>query len=252
VGNFTDSGQLLGTNSGNSVALGDLDSDGDLDMVVANISEANRVYTNDGSGNFTDSNPLLSASDISFSIALGDVDSDGDLDMVVADGRANQVYTNNDGAGSFIDSGQALGASFSTFVALGDVDGDGDLDMVVANLDAQVYNDEANRVYKNNDGAGSFIDSGQALGTNYSQSIALGDMDGDGDPDMVVANRNSNRVYINDGAGNFIDSGQLLGASISTSIALGDVDGDGDLDIVIANDLGEPNRVYLNSLAGTE
>ncbi|RKZ78144.1 MAG: hypothetical protein DRR19_26920 [Candidatus Parabeggiatoa sp. nov. 1] len=53
--NFIDSGQSLGSFSSTSVTLGDLDGDGDLDAWVANLSQANRVWLNDGSGTFTDS-----------------------------------------------------------------------------------------------------------------------------------------------------------------------------------------------------
>ena len=96
-------------------------------------------------------------------------------------------------------------------------------------------------------------DSGQSLGTNDSQSITLGDMDGDADLDLMVVNAGTeaNQVYINDGAGSFTDSGQLLGANDSRSVILGDVDGDGDLDKAVANGGTQGNRVYLGSLSGT-
>jgi hypothetical protein len=247
-GGFADSGQSLGTGNSQSVALGDVDGDGDLDMVVANSNgEANTVWLNDGSGNFTDSGQSLGSSS-STSVALGDVDRDGDLDIVVANdggGQGNTVWF-NDGLGHFSDSGQSLGSSSSTSVALGDVDRDGDLDMVVANT-----NGEANTVWLN-DGTGYFTDSGQSLGSSSSTSVALGDVDKDGDLDMVVANTNgeANTVWFNDGSGNFTDSGQSLGSSSSTSVALGDMDGDGDLDMVVAN-YGEGNKVWLNNGTGT-
>ena len=97
----------------------------------------------------------------------------------------------------------------------------------------------------------AFVDSLQSLGTNISQSTVLGDVEGDGDLDMVVANQlQGNRVYTNDGLGNFTDSTQSLGANDSQSIALGDVDGDLDLDMVVAN-VGGGNRVYTNDGSGS-
>ena len=246
---YVDSLKSLGANGSTAVALGDLDADGDLDMVVANgfSDVANRVYINDSTGSYTDSGQALGTNNTT-SVALGDVDGDGDLDIVMANelGRGSRVYNNN-GAGIFSDSGQALGTDDSQFVALGDVDGDGDLDMVVANRFSQ-----PDRVYIN-DSTGGFSDSGQSIGTNDGASIALGDIDSDGDLDMVVANDSNrpNQVYFNDGVGGFSDSDQLLGTNSSQSVALGDVDGDGDLDMVLANSIDQGNRVYINNGAGS-
>ena len=172
-------------NDSGGVALGD--GDGDLDAVVANDNQANRVYTNSLSGTWGDATFMDSAQALgtgsSTGVALGDVDGDGDLDAVVVnDNQANRVYT-NDGSGTFSDSAQALGTGNSQAVALGDVDGDGDLDAVVVN------NNQANRVYIN-DGSGTFSDSAQALDTDNSRDVALGDVDGDGDLDAVVVNFN--------------------------------------------------------------
>ncbi|MGE4620235.1 MAG: FG-GAP-like repeat-containing protein, partial [Planctomycetota bacterium] len=140
------------------------------------------------------------------------------------------------GNGFFEDSCQALGSGWSRMVSLGDIDGDGDLDALVANDGGQ-----QNKVWINQGGdqtgsPGQFLYSGQSLGES-GQCISLGDLDGDGDLDAIVARYSSpNKVWINQGGnqsgtpGQFLDSGQALGGSNSWDIALGDVDGDGDLD----------------------
>ena len=198
-------------------------------------------------------------------VALGDLDGDGDLDAYVANSdQANRVWTNQGGdqggtPGTYADSGQALGNSRSVGVALGDLDGDGDLDAWVANRNTQ-----ANRVWINQGGdqggtPGTYAYSGQALGNSNSRDVALGDLDGDGDLDAWVANRNTqaNRVWINQGGdqggtpGTYADSGQALRNSSSTGVALGDLDGDGDLDAWVANysdsnGFGQANRVWIN------
>ncbi|MFQ5576135.1 MAG: FG-GAP-like repeat-containing protein, partial [Anaerolineae bacterium] len=97
---------------------------------------------------------------------------------------------------------------------------------------------------------GSFSDSGQSLGSSDSDSVALGDLNGDGSLDAFVANyAQANKIWLNDGAGNFSDSGQNLGGSNSNSVVLGDLDKDGDLDAFVTNN-GQANKVWLNDGAG--
>jgi hypothetical protein len=153
----------------------------------------------------------------------------------------------------FVDSGQRLGDSLSLAVALGDVDGDGDIDAFVGNSRGD---DQADKVWMN-DGSGQFSDSGQRLGGSLTEAVALGDLDGDGDPDAFVGTGGpgwTNEVWLNDGAGTFSDSGQGLGDSISLAVALGDLDGDGDLDAFVGNDEndfgGQPKKVWLNDGTG--
>ena len=105
-GTFTDSGQSLGAANSWGAAMGDVDDDGDLDAFVTNTSasktgggQGNKVWINDGNGNFTDSGQSLGAAR-SQSVFLGDVDDDGDLDAFVPNGdytndyQANKVWIN--------------------------------------------------------------------------------------------------------------------------------------------------------------
>ncbi|MFC1975857.1 FG-GAP-like repeat-containing protein [Chloroflexota bacterium] len=200
VGVFSDSGQLLVGQRSNAVALGDLDSDGDLDAFVANRSPyQDKIWLNDGTGVFSDSGQeldYLSAKDV----ALGDVDDDGDLDAFIAvlgvsDQRANKIWL-NDGTGMFNDSGQRLGSSASYGVGMGDIDGDGDLDAFVGNYAVSI-SEPPNKVWLN-DGTGIFSDSNLNLGDSNSNSIVLGDIDGDYDLDAFIGNfANANKVWFN-------------------------------------------------------
>ena len=235
------------------VAVGDVDGDNDLDVVFANTNQ-NELYPNDGSGLFRDvtlSN-LPEDSDDSRSVGLGDVDGDGDLDVVFASRLSrNRLYI-NDGYGVFRDapSAQFPGDGGNTRgVIVGDVDGDSDLDVVFANKDGQ------DRLYVN-DGSGVFTDvtlSQFPKENDNSRGIALGDVDGDSDIDIVFATRRGrNRLYLNDGSGVFEDATAILlptSGDWSLDVALGDVDGDRDLDILVAN-FNEQNELYLNDGSG--
>jgi VCBS repeat-containing protein len=244
TGTFTLDAQY-GTSWSKSVDLGDLDSDGDIDALVANQnSSANTIWLNDGLGVFTETQSINSAN--SYGVVLGDLDGDGDLDAYIAnqDG-ANKVYL-NDGVANFSDSAQSLGSSWSWDVALADVDNDGDLDALVANKSG-----EANTLWLN-DGSGVFTDSvatfaAQDLGTSLdSEGLALADVDGDGDLDVYFANQDGgNQLFLNNGAGLFSNSNLNMGNLGSQGVAVGDVDGDGMPDFVVAN--GSPNIVWDNA-----
>ncbi|MCA9525845.1 MAG: VCBS repeat-containing protein, partial [Myxococcales bacterium] len=107
----------------------------------------------------------------------------------------------------------------------------------------------------------NFTDSGQALGAAGDQTYDsdLGDIDGDGDLDLVDGNQNTpDRVYLNDGSGTFTDSGQALGSANTRQVRLGDLDGDGDLDAIVANlahprfwDFSSKTEVLINQGDGT-
>ncbi len=225
-----------------AVALADVDGDGDLDAVLANWRQ-NRLYLNDGSGLFTDATTQLPhLADDTLALALGDVDGDGDLDLLFANFGSNRLLL-NDGRGGFTESSRSLPRVTDTSldVALGDVDGDGDLDALVANAGPA-----QNKLYLN-DGQGIFTDAtvtGLPAHMDHTLSLALGDVDGDGDLDVIFGNTpvgsnvsGQDRLYRNDGLGVFSDATHLLPRENSgtPALALGDLDGDGDLDAYLAD-----------------
>mgnify|MGYP003663446747 CR=1 FL=1 len=217
-----------------SVALGDVDGDGDLDVVFGSLISANRLYRNDGRGNFVDvsATSLPVDADMTQAVALGDVDGDGDLDLVCGNhGQQDRLYE-NDGLGGFVDvtaGRMPADAALTPFVELADLDGDGDLDMLLSG---------PLRLYENN-GVGQFVDVTAArlpvVVLHYG--FALGDVDADGDLDLVAAGY---LLLRNDGSGTFTDdsAGNMPVVNGNGRVTvLGDVDGDGDLDL-LGNDHG--------------
>lgn len=137
-GHFTDTGQKLGASISQAVALGDMDSDGDLDAVVANggpdwaDGQPDQLWLNNGLAGFTDSGQLL-GSESSYDVALGDLHVDGILDLFVAGYHGGNKVWLNDGQANLTLSDPGFATESAAAVALGDVDGDGDVDALVAN-----------------------------------------------------------------------------------------------------------------------
>lgn len=252
---FTRSDQFFEPANTNKIALGDLDSDGDLDAVCSNMQAIDsRVWLNDGHGRFTATEQRLTQQ--GHGVDLGDLDGDGDLDifMVCAsygptgmeNQKASKIYLNN-GLAEFRETGQNLGDSTlsGNGVWLNDFDSDGD-------LDALVYYYQQDHVIYLNDGSARFIKS------NISFPIlsTCGDLDGDGDVDLFIREEGTGfKVLANDDHGSFEqvwsypDSTVIFGFS-----SLGDLDNDGDLDVIVASGNDRkgvfPTSVWINDGSG--
>jgi hypothetical protein len=229
------------TGGNEGVALADFDGDGNLDLVVVNSGgQPDRVFANDGEGNFS----TVAELETSFgaAVAVADFNLDGNADIAVAEiGDRNRVYL-GDGTGGFPGGSIRLGvaaqdAANSNDVAAADLNGDGRPDLVFANVDgdSEIWFAEA----------GGGFTSGGRLSVGDATSVAAGDLNGDGAADIVfgrvpadVGDVPSNPVLLNDGSGGFGAPAQLLGISPTNDVHIGDVNNDGSPDLVFINASG--------------
>jgi hypothetical protein len=214
-------------------------------------------------------------------VAVGDYDNDGYLDLFVTGFGASTLLHNN-GNGTFTDAtkeagvGDTLWAASAAFV---DYDRDGFLDLFVARYvdftpgankqcndpvgardycGPRAYRPVPDRLFRN-DGHGHFVDVTEATGIAKADGaglgVSVGDYNGDGWPDLYVANdATPNQLWINRRDGTFVDEGVISGSALSAAgnpegsmgIASGDFDLDGDEDLFVTNIIGETSVLYVN------
>jgi FG-GAP-like repeat/FG-GAP repeat len=192
-GSFTAaSGSPFNVGSGpRSVAIGDFNSDGALDLVVANFNDGTvSVLLGNGNGSFgaAASSPVKVGSG-PYSIAAADVDGDGNLDFAVANSGDNTVTVlSGIGDGTFPGGETLPTGKYPASVAFGDLNGDGNLDLVVSNA-----NDGTLTVLSGLNG--SLSESTVTVRSNAS-AVAIGDFNGDGRMDLAIPRFSANDVSI--------------------------------------------------------
>jgi hypothetical protein len=219
---------------GHGVAIADFNGDRRLDLFLVYNGNPSRVLFGDGKGGFADSGRAIGEPGLNGVAAeAADVDGDGDMDVLVSYfQQADRIYV-NDGKGTF-----SVGQVFEGNAILGDVDGDGDPDAVC------VPGGGVGPVSIWLNTKGRFVLQGRSYDVGEGiVSVAVTDLDGDGDSDLVVLGRTARTtLWENDGRRAFRKLDQAL--EPGTRMTAGDVDLDGDLDLVVGNIL------YLNSGGG--
>lgn len=166
-----------------SVAIGDLDEDGWLDLAVTNaLSNTVSVLLGNGAGGFGAKTDFTTGT-YPWSVAIGDVSGDGLLDLAVANSRSHTVSVLlGSGAGGFAAKTDFPAGTFCGSIAIGDLNGDGLSDLTTANMSTPGLS-----VLLGN-GAGSFgTKMDYDTGPNGPISVAIGDVNGDGRLDLAVS-----------------------------------------------------------------
>lgn len=283
TGNFTlvNNTPFTGFYNG-AVVFGDIDGDNDKDVIVSgyNSNSSNyfnicNIFTNDGSGNFSQVSNTPFDSVARGSLSLSDIDGDTDLDLFVTgynsvfSGGQNiaDLYT-NDGNGNFtLVNGSNISPVVNSSSLFVDVDNDNDKDLILFGDSNTVFpKNTVGKLYKN-DGSGAFTQVWELKKGIGSGDFEMADLDNDGDLDLLFSGDTTAgsfitgtnpmpivEIYGNDGFGSFVKAQNSPFWDISSSsVAFSDIDSDGDEDVLMTGNDKFSNgstKLYSNDGSG--
>ena len=238
-----------------AMAIGDVNGDGINDIVMApsvgnDVAYRNALYVRSGNADGTLAEPVRVdiGSQLSCSldsIVIGDVNGDGRPDVVVGGNYCGAQVLHQTASGTLVPA-EFLPQAASGKLRLADLDGDGRIDLVGAGGNSSIVN-----VWRQ-DATGTLVLSATpAIGIAFGRDIEIGDVNGDGRPDLIVATTGNVGQHVavllqaangSFGPPNFLDTGSVWGA---TGLAVGDLNGDGRLDIVATTGGNSPTYIAV-------
>ncbi|GGE38231.1 hypothetical protein GCM10010832_18110 [Psychroflexus planctonicus] len=249
--------------SNGSIAFVDIDGDSDQDVLItgqkANSQDIAKLYTNDGSGGYTEVTGTPFEGVSNGSIAFTDIDGDIDQDLLITgltnNGPIAKLYTNN-GSGGFTElTGTPFDSVWFSSIAFADIDGDIDQDLLITGITINQTIQPIAKLYTNDSSGGYTEVSGTPFEGVSNGSIAFVDIDGDSDQDVLItgvdaSNQRITKLYTNDGSGGYTEMMETpFDGVIFSSIAFADIDGDGDHDVLITGENASEYsaKVYRNT-----
>lgn len=226
-----------------SVALGDIDKDGDIDLVSCSKDGMINFHANDGKGRFGPKRSFPSGKDCR-NITIADLNGDGWLDVATVtkgDGRLNWHFNDKSPNGGFEARKSVETGPFPHDVTAADVNQDGNIDLIT------VINAMNTLNIHYGDGAGNFTGATKIPTGLKPRAVEVGDVNGDGIPDIVTGSDDRNfNLHIGKGGGKFNPKKGYLSGGANWGLKLADFNKDGKLDIACSSYNDNLMCVHLN------
>ncbi len=241
-----------------SVEFADIDNDGDEDVLITgkNTQLITSLFTNDGNGIFSEVIGTPFDSVYRSTVEFADIDNDNDLDVIISgvssltisSQKITKLYS-NDGSGNFA---EVFGTPFEHIsrgdIEFSDIDNDGDLDVFISGSNDSFI--MVSKLYTNN-GVGNFSEmTGTTIEAVSSSSACFGDIDNDGDKDLLITGTNGgssfiSKLYSNDGTGIYTEILNTPFEPVSDGeVKIIDADNDADFDLIITG--SARTHLYIN------
>jgi len=232
-----------------SVEAGDIDGDGTTDLaIIRSFEDSLEVALGDGNGDFVLQMPSLASGTSPTQVVVGDLDGNDGDDIIVGGGDTYNVFV-SDGDGSPVPQFQVGVGGPIVALGLGEFDGDGDADMIFVRTLGAV----SSMFVRLGDGDGTF---GSAVPIDVDgdtpRATVGGDLDGDGNGDIVHVDSDLDLVYVlfGNGAGGFDDPVGVATDVEPQQVVVVDLTGDGHLDVAVGHGEGASVWIYPNDGAG--